>query len=178
MSAGRPTNAARAGQPVWCVLVPCEIRGSGEQAGRAAKRLGELTGRTATTIHRLIRGPREEDADSPVTLFDHQDPLEDDLIVIDEASVLDLSLFDRLPEKVRPGTHLLLVGDTHQLPSVGPGKVLHDLLQVQAIPRVALTEIFRQGKDSAITLNAHRINAGQTPHSAGDFWFIPVRAWK
>ena len=141
--------------------------------GRAAKRLSELTDRTATTIHRLIRKPREDD-DSPVTLFDHQDPLDADLIVIDEASMLDLPLFDRLLEKIRPGTHLLLVGDIHQLPSVGPGKVLHDLLQVRAIPRVALTEIFRQGRDSAITMNAHRINAGQAVVNGRDFWFIPV----
>lgn len=141
--------------------------------GRAAKRLAELTGRTATTVHRLIRRPREDDH-SPATLFDHQDPLDADLIVIDEASMLDLPLFDRLLEKIRPGTHLLLVGDVHQLPSVGPGKVLYDLLRVRAVPRVSLTEIFRRGRDSAITVNAHLINAGRQPGNGRDFWFIPV----
>ncbi|CAN3985951.1 SF1B family DNA helicase RecD2 [Kitasatospora purpeofusca] len=141
--------------------------------GRAAKRLAELTGRTATTVHRLIGKPRH-DNNGPASLFDAHDPLEADLIVVDEASMLDLALFDRLLGKLTPGTHLLLVGDVHQLPSVGAGQVLRDLLTVAAIPRTELTEVFRQGEDSAITRNAHRINAGQDIHSTNDFWFIKV----
>ncbi|MFJ4188964.1 ATP-dependent RecD-like DNA helicase [Kitasatospora sp. NPDC089509] len=140
--------------------------------GRAAKRLSELTGRTATTIHRLIaKRPQDDRTRSPL---EAHDPLDAELIVIDEASMLDLALFERLLGKVAPGTHLLLVGDVHQLPSVAAGQVLRDLLAVPGIPRTVLTEVFRQGEGSAITTNAHRINAGQSVHSTNDFWFIEV----
>ncbi|MCU7827176.1 ATP-dependent RecD-like DNA helicase [Kitasatospora sp. DSM 101779] len=141
--------------------------------GRAAKRLQNLTGRTATTVHRMI-GNRRDDDTGPLNLFDAWDPLEADLIVIDEASMLDLPLLDRLLGKLTPGVHLLLVGDVHQLPSVGPGQVLRDLLAVDAIPRTELDEVFRQSADSAIIRNAAQIRHGQPIRSGGDFWFLPV----
>jgi len=135
--------------------------------GRAAKRLSELTGNPATTVHRLLQpGPAAGDS-----LFD-QDPMEADLFVIDEASMLDLSLCERLLEKIPTGAHILFVGDTDQLPSIGPGTVLADLLRVPAIARTALRHVFRQGQGSAITANAHRIIVGEPPLSGGDFWYL------
>jgi exodeoxyribonuclease V alpha subunit len=135
--------------------------------GRAAKRLSELTGNRATTVHRLLQpGPATGDS-----LFD-QDPMEADLFVIDEASMLDLPLCERLLEKIPTGAHILFVGDTDQLPSIGPGTVLADLLRVPAIARTALRHVFRQGHGSAITANAHRIIAGEPPLNGGDFWYL------
>ncbi|GAB7188672.1 ATP-dependent RecD-like DNA helicase [Kitasatospora sp. Ki12] len=142
--------------------------------GKAAKRLNDLTGRQATTVHRLIYPPRADPA-AQVSLFDAHDPLEADLFVIDEASMLDVRLFDRLLEKIPAGAHLLLAGDVDQLPSVGPGRVLADLLRVEAVPRVALTHIFRQAMGSSITTNAHRIRAGESLRNGGDFYFIEVK---
>jgi len=135
--------------------------------GRAARRLSELTGNQATTVHRLLR-PRQAAGES---LFD-QDPMEADLFVVDEASMLDLPLCERLLEKIPTGAHLLFVGDTDQLPSIGPGTVLADLLRVPAIARTALRHVFRQEQGSAITTNAHRIIAGEHPLSGGDFWYL------
>ena len=142
--------------------------------GRAAKRLAELTGRPATTVHRLIHGRREDPA-VPVSLFDAYDPLDADLIVIDEASMLDLRLCAQLLGKLTPGVHLLLVGDVHQLPSVGAGQVLADLLAVAEVPRTELTVIFRQARDSAIVTNATEIKYGRPVRSFGDFWFLDAR---
>ncbi|WP_432066567.1 SF1B family DNA helicase RecD2 [Streptomyces sp. C10-9-1] len=141
--------------------------------GKAAKRLEETCGQDAMTVHRLIRPP---DGDS---LFDHASALETaDVVVIDEASMLDLSLARRLLASVRDGCHLLLVGDVDQLPSVGPGRVLRDLLDIAEIPRTRLTKVFRQHDDSAsIVTNAHRILHGELPQ--GDpraFWNRPVPA--
>ncbi|WP_445025451.1 SF1B family DNA helicase RecD2 [Streptomyces sp. SAS_270] len=139
--------------------------------GKAAKRLEQTCGQAAMTVHRLIRPP---DGDS---LFDHASALETaDLVVIDEASMLDLALARRLFAAVRDGCHLLLVGDTDQLPSVAPGRVLRDLLDVEDIPRTRLTKVFRQHDDSAaIVINAHRILRGELP--ADDpkaFWNRPL----
>ncbi|MBT2443013.1 ATP-dependent RecD-like DNA helicase [Streptomyces sp. ISL-36] len=127
--------------------------------GKAAKRMEETCGQEAMTVHRLIRPP---DGDS---LFDHAGVLETaDVVVIDEASMIDLSLARRLLAAVRDGCHLLLVGDVDQLPSVGPGRVLRDLLDVEDIPRTRLTKVFRQHDDSAaIVTNAHRILHGELP---------------
>ncbi|MBT2401987.1 ATP-dependent RecD-like DNA helicase [Streptomyces sp. ISL-100] len=139
--------------------------------GKAAKRLEETCGQPAMTVHRLIRPP---DGDS---LFDHAGALESaDLVVVDEASMLDLALARRLFAAVRGGCHLLLVGDINQLPSVGPGRVLRDLLDVQDIPRTRLTKVFRQHDDSAaITTNAHRILRGELPKDDPKaFWNWPV----
>jgi len=139
--------------------------------GKAAKRLEETCGQAAMTVHRLIRPP---DGDS---LFDHAGVLETaDLVVIDEASMLDLALARRLFAAVRNGCHLLLVGDIDQLPSIGPGRVLRDFLDVEDIPRTRLTKVFRQHDDSAaIVVNAHRILRGELPREDPKvFWNRPV----
>ncbi|MFJ4008210.1 ATP-dependent RecD-like DNA helicase [Streptomyces sp. NPDC090026] len=139
--------------------------------GKAAKRLEETCGQAAMTVHRLIRPP---DGDS---LFDHAGVLESaGLVVIDETSMLDLALARKLFAAVRAGCHLVLVGDTDQLPSVGPGRVLRDLLDVDAIPRTRLTKVFRQHDDSAaIVVNAHRILHGHLPENdPRAFWNRPV----
>jgi len=137
--------------------------------GRAAKRLSELTGHPAATIHRLLELRPGGDAS-----FDKDHPLEADLVVVDECSMMDLILANKLVKAVPPGAHLLLVGDVDQLPSVGAGQVLRDLLSAQTIPRVRLTKIFRQAQESGIVVNAHRVNAGQFPVLKGypDFFFF------
>jgi exodeoxyribonuclease V alpha subunit len=137
--------------------------------GRAAKRLAELTGHEAATIHRLLQlRPGGEPS------FDATTPLDADLVVVDETSMVDLILANKLVKAVPPGAHLLLVGDVDQLPSVGAGEVLRDLLSAGTLPVVRLTKIFRQAQQSGIVVNAHRINAGQPPGTAGFadfFWF-------
>lgn len=128
--------------------------------GRAAQRLAELTGREAKTIHRLL-------AFDPKTMqFRHNEsnPLPVQAIVIDEASMLDLFLAHSLVKAIPKEAQVLIVGDSDQLPSVGPGMVLHDLIVSEQIPVVRLTEVFRQAAQSQIVTNAHRINAGQFPH--------------
>ncbi|MGR6920831.1 SF1B family DNA helicase RecD2 [[Actinomadura] parvosata] len=137
--------------------------------GKAAKRLSELTGLPAMTVHRMLAQQPDPD---PETLFDER-PSQSDLIVVDEASMLDLHLATRLTSAVRPGSHLLLIGDGDQLPSIGPGDVLADLLRVTAIPRVQLTHVFRQAGGSGIIDAAHRIRAGRLPAvpGGGGFWF-------
>ncbi len=137
--------------------------------GRAAKRLAELTGHEAATIHRLLAlRPGGEPS------FDATNPLDADLVVVDETSMVDVILANKLVKAVAPGAHLLLVGDVDQLPSVGAGEVLRDLLAAGSLPVVRLTKIFRQAQQSGIVVNAHRINAGQLPALAGFgdfFWF-------
>jgi len=137
--------------------------------GRAAKRLAELTGHEAATIHRLLQlRPGGEPS------FDATTPLDADLVVVDETSMVDVILANKLVKAVPPGAHLLLVGDVDQLPSVGAGEVLRDLLGAGALPVVRLTKIFRQAQQSGIVLNAHRINDGHLPALTGFadfFWF-------
>jgi exodeoxyribonuclease V alpha subunit len=137
--------------------------------GRAAKRLAELTGHEAATIHRLLQlRPGGEPS------FDATNPLDADLVVVDETSMVDVILANKLIKAVAPGAHLLLVGDVDQLPSVGAGEVLRDLLAAGSLPVLRLTKIFRQAQQSGIVVNAHRINAGQPPALAGFgdfFWF-------
>jgi exodeoxyribonuclease V alpha subunit len=137
--------------------------------GRAAKRLAELTGHAAFTVHRLLELQPGGDPK-----YDAANPLDADLVVVDESSMLDVILANKLVKAIPAGAHLLLVGDVDQLPSVGAGEVLRDLLASHAIPRVRLTQIFRQAERSGIVVNAHRINHGQPPHLTGfgDFyWF-------
>ncbi|GAA3116004.1 SF1B family DNA helicase RecD2 [Streptosporangium carneum] len=137
--------------------------------GKAAKRLSELTGLPAMTVHRMLaQQPEPEEG----TLF-QQSPTEADLIVVDEASMLDLQLATRLTAAIPSGSHLLLVGDSDQLPSIGPGSVLADLLRVEEVPRVRLTHVFRQAQDSGIVRAAHRIRTGELPAlpGRGGFWF-------
>ena len=138
--------------------------------GRAAKRLAELTGQPAATVHRLLKLQPGGEAS-----YDRDNPLDVDLLVVDEASMLDLILANKLVKAVPPGAHLLLVGDVDQLPSVGAGEVLRDLLAAEAIPRVRLTKVFRQAADSGVVSNAHRVNAGRPPVLDGmrDFFLFP-----
>ncbi len=140
--------------------------------GRAAKRLSEATERPASTIHRLLEF-------SPVEGFKHnqEHPLEVDFLVVDEASMLDLLLTNHLLKALRPGTHLLLVGDVDQLPSVGAGDVLRNLIASGIAPVTRLTTIFRQAANSQIITNAHRINQGKPPvfsKESGDFFLFPA----
>lgn len=127
--------------------------------GRAAQRLSEMTGQEAKTIHRLL----EFDPKSMKFKRDPENPIPADAIAIDEASMLDLFLANSLVKAVALDAQLLLVGDTDQLPSVGPGAVLQDLIASQQIPVVRLTQVFRQAQTSQIVSNAHRINQGQLP---------------
>ncbi|GAC1306420.1 MAG: ATP-dependent RecD-like DNA helicase [Ktedonobacteraceae bacterium] len=128
--------------------------------GRAAQRLSEMTKREAKTIHRLL-------AFDPKTMhfrFDEQNPLEAEAIIVDETSMLDLFLAHSLVKAIPSGAQVLLVGDSDQLPSVGPGMVLRDMIASEHIPVVRLTEVFRQAHASHIITNAHLINAGHFPH--------------
>ncbi|MFE2168002.1 ATP-dependent RecD-like DNA helicase [Streptomyces sp. NPDC059447] len=139
--------------------------------GRAAKRLAELTGAEASTVHRLLELKPGGDA-----AYDRDRPLDADLVVVDEASMLDLLLANKLVKAVAPGAHLLLVGDVDQLPSVGAGEVLRDLLaEGGPVPAVRLTRIFRQAQQSGVVTNAHRINTGVPPLTDGlpDFFLFP-----
>ncbi len=137
--------------------------------GRAAKRLSELAGMEASTLHRLLQLRPGGDA-----AFDRDNPLDADLVVVDEASMLDVLLANTLVKAIAPGAHLLFVGDVDQLPSVGAGEVLRDLLAAGTIPSVRLTHIFRQAQESGVVTNAHRINAGQMPVTRGlaDFFLF------
>ncbi|ACU40012.1 SF1B family DNA helicase RecD2 [Actinosynnema mirum] len=140
--------------------------------GRAAKRLAELTGHAASTVHRLLELKPGGDA-----AYDRDRPLDADLVVVDEASMLDLLLANKLVKAVPPGAHLLLVGDVDQLPSVGAGEVLRDVLATGSpVPNVRLTHVFRQAQQSGVVTNAHRINAGEPPVVQGlaDFFLFPV----
>jgi exodeoxyribonuclease V alpha subunit len=127
--------------------------------GRAAKRMSEATGADATTLHRLL----EFEPKSATFKRDRRRPLEAGAVVVDEASMLDLPMADALTQAIAPGTRLILVGDVDQLPSVGPGAVLRDIIASGALPCVRLRQIFRQAARSLIVTNAHRINDGEPP---------------
>ncbi len=138
--------------------------------GRAAKRLSEATGQPAQTIHRLL-------GYSPADGFtqNEENPLNTDMVIVDEASMIDLSLFYNLLKAIAPNTHLLLVGDVDQLPSVGAGDVLRDVIRSGVVPVTRLEAIFRQEGGSMIIRNAHRINQGQQPdtrNESDDFFFF------
>lgn len=142
--------------------------------GRAAKRLAETTGRRAQTIHRLLEFGHEVDMGLHFRK-NADNPLKADAIIIDEVSMVDLRLFYHLLQAISPGTRLILVGDADQLPPVGPGQPLSDLLKAGIIPSVRLTEVFRQAESSLIVTNAHRINRGEFPKynfANGDFFLI------
>jgi exodeoxyribonuclease V alpha subunit len=136
--------------------------------GRAAKRLAETTGRKAQTIHRLLEYSQDG------FTRDEENPLTIDFLVVDEASMLDLLLANHLLKAVDPATHVLLVGDVDQLPSVGAGDVLRDVISSGCTAVVRLTTIFRQAEDSGIVVNAHRVNRGEMPQLKGfvDFYFF------
>lgn len=142
--------------------------------GRAAKRLAEITGREALTLHSLL------EFDFRINGFrrDRDNPLEVDLLVVDESSMIDTALFFNLLRALPTAARLLLVGDVDQLPSVGPGKVLADIIASGLVPVTRLTEIFRQAAASLIVTNAHRVNVGDMPEIAvrpeADFFFLPT----
>ena len=131
--------------------------------GRAAKRMSEATGYEATTIHRLLEvgGNPEEDGRGIIFNRDEDNPLEADVVIIDETSMVDLMLFRGLLKAIVPGTRLILVGDVDQLPSVGAGQVLRDVIESGAYPCLKLQKIFRQAMNSDIVVNAHKINKGE-----------------
>lgn len=145
--------------------------------GRAAKRMTEATGYEAQTIHRLLEvnvNPEETDSVGGF-MRNRQNPLEADVIIIDEMSMVDLPLMHALLSAVVPGTRLVLVGDVDQLPSVGPGSVLKDIITSECFPVVTLTRIFRQAGESDIVVNAHKINAGEPvvlDNKSRDFFFL------
>lgn len=144
----------------------------GAPTGRAAKRLGEASGRAAITIHRMLES-NGVDSGIPTFARDEDEPLEADVIIIDEVSMMDISLMSHFLEAVPKGSRVILVGDVDQLPAVGPGAVLKDIIRSNQIPTVRLTEVFRQAGESVIVLNAHAINGGFLPDykTSADFQF-------
>jgi len=143
--------------------------------GRAAKRMSEATGREAKTIHRLLEYSFMDDDMEMNFARDDSAPIEADVIIIDEMSMVDVLLMNNLLKAILPGTRVILVGDVDQLPSVGAGNVLRDLIESKIIKVVKLDEIFRQAQESMIIVNAHRINKGEKPHlnaKGKDFFFM------
>lgn len=143
--------------------------------GRAAKRMSELTGQSAQTIHRLLEAGMSDDHQDITFRRDEDDPLECDAVILDECSMVDISLMCALLRAIRPECRLILVGDADQLPSVGPGNVFSDIIRSGVVPTVRLTEIFRQAAGSSIVSYAHAINRGEHPplsQNSGDFFFL------
>lgn len=142
--------------------------------GRAAKRMTEATGREAKTIHRLLEIGISED-EAMDFIKDESSPLECDVVIVDEASMIDIMLMNSLLKAVGIGTRVIIVGDVDQLPSVGPGNVLRDIIESRCVKVVRLKHIFRQAKESMIIVNAHKINNGEMPllnEKNKDFYFI------
>ena len=142
--------------------------------GRAAKRMSEMTGKEAKTIHRLLELSGDAQGEGGFGR-DEDNPLETDVIIIDEMSMVDISLMNSLLKAIVPGTRLVLVGDVNQLPSVGPGSVLKDIIASEQFPMVTLSRIFRQAKESDIIVNAHKINNGEKvilDNKSRDFFFL------
>ena len=143
--------------------------------GRAAKRLGELCGAEGTTIHRLLETQFDPVTGQLVFAHDQDEPLRCDAVIVDETSMVDISLMRALLSALRGDCRLVLVGDPDQLPSVGPGNLLSDLLRSACIPTVRLTEIFRQAAESGIVRCAHAVNRGEPPawnNQFSDFFFL------
>jgi len=142
--------------------------------GRAAKRMSDSTSREAKTIHRLLEMDYADDA-NPRFNRDENNPLDENVIIIDETSMVDISLMASLLKAIRPGSRLILIGDSDQLPSVGAGNVLRDIISSERFMTIRLKEIFRQAGESMIVTNAHAINLGELPNldkKDGDFFFI------
>ena len=143
--------------------------------GRAAKRMSELTGMEAQTVHRMLGMSWNESTHQVTFTKSEKEPLEADAVIVDEMSMVDLSLFSALLRALRPGTRLVLVGDADQLPSVGAGNVFSDLIRSGRVETVFLREVFRQAEKSAIIRNAHAVNMGEPPqltNNQGDFFFL------
>ena len=147
--------------------------------GRAAKRLSQVTGREASTIHRLLGAGIDPHTGKLYFCKDDTDPLQTDALIVDEMSMVDVQLLGSLLLAVPQGARLILVGDPDQLPPVGPGFPCNNILRAGVLPCVRLTEIFRQAQESLIVMNAHRINQGQQPelrNTKSDFFFLPCRS--
>ena len=141
--------------------------------GRAAKRMSELCGTEASTIHRMLGAKMSEDGETVVFGKDEEDKLACDALIIDECSMVDITLMHAILKALKPDCRILLVGDADQLPSVGPGNVFSDIIRSGIVPTVHLTEIFRQKADSRIVRNAHMIDRGEHPdfnENSGDFF--------
>ena len=141
--------------------------------GRAAKRMSELSGRDASTVHRLLEAKFDEDGEKVVFTKDEDDQLDCSAVILDECSMVDITLMDALLRAMPPDARLVMVGDADQLPSVGPGNVFSAVLKSGVVPAVRLTEIFRQNEGSRIVRNAHMINRGEHPdlsENTGDFF--------
>lgn len=142
--------------------------------GRAAKRMSEATSAEAKTIHRLLETERTPN-DETRFMRNERNPIDEDVVIIDEASMVDLYLAEALMRAIRRGSRLILIGDSDQLPSVGAGNILSDLILSERIPTIRLTDIFRQSKESLIVTNAHKINNGELPVLTAadkDFFFV------
>lgn len=146
--------------------------------GRAAKRLTEVTGQEASTIHRLLEAGIDPHTGKMFFARNESNPLDADVVIVDEMSMVDILLLDSLLQAVPDNTRLILVGDPDQLPPVGPGSPFSSMLRSQMLPSVRLTEIFRQAQESLIVMNAHRVNRGEMPvlrDVKNDFFFLPQR---
>lgn len=144
--------------------------------GRAAKRMAQITGREAKTIHRLLGA--QMSAGAHVFSFDEEHPLTADVVILDEVSMVDTALMASFLRAVKPGGRVIFSGDSDQLPSVGAGNVLHDIIDAGVVPVIKLTRIFRQSEESLIIVNAHRINRGELPELSDhtrDFFFMRRR---
>lgn len=147
--------------------------------GRAAKRLTEVTGCEASTIHRLLDAGIDQHTGKLFFARDADNPLKTDAIIVDEMSMVDIALLSSLLQAVPENARLILVGDPDQLPPVGPGFPFRDMLRSNMLPTVQLTEIFRQAQESLIVMNAHRVNRGEAPelkNVKSDFFFLPGRS--
>lgn len=147
--------------------------------GRAAKRLTEVAGEEASTIHRLLESTVDPATGDMVFLRDEANPLKTDVVIVDEMSMVDVLLLHSLLKAIPRGKRLIFVGDPDQLPPVGPGFPFGDMLRSGVLPTVRLTEIFRQAQESLIVMNAHRVNNGEMPdlkNVKNDFFFLPCRS--
>lgn len=147
--------------------------------GRAAKRLTEVTGEEAATIHRLLEAGIDPQTGKMVFAKDENNPLKADVVIVDEMSMVDVLLLSALLRAIPEGKRLIFVGDPDQLPPVGPGFPFGDCLRSQVLPVVRLTEVFRQAQESLIVMNAHRVNRGELPDlkdRSSDFFFLPCRS--
>ena len=147
--------------------------------GRAAKRLSEVTGQEASTIHRLLEATVDPHTGNMYFVRDSGNPLKTDALIVDEMSMVDVQLLHHLLQALPERCRLILVGDPDQLPPVGPGFPFSDMLRSNALPSVRLTEIFRQAQQSLIVTNAHRINRGELPElrsTKSDFFFLPAKS--
>jgi len=147
--------------------------------GRAAKRLTEVTGREASTIHRLLEAGIDPNTGLMYFAKDESNPLKADAVIVDEMSMVDIELLHSLLKAIPQGRRLVLVGDPDQLPPVGPGFPFGDMLRSNMLPAIRLTEVFRQAQESLIVMNAHRVNRGELPdlkNRRSDFFFLPARS--